>query len=185
VHRDLRLFACYARAFRSAGENDLTPGEISSAGIQGVTIGSTGLGRLDEGVNGMETSEIADRVMYGRSSLLGAIAWMFGLSFILTILLGWIPVVGPFLGPTLGGYVGGRRAGTAGRALLAALIPALLLSVMILGIGALAATFSHLPIVGAVGTVIAGAIGVILFVHNLLLFLAALIGGIVRQSQAR
>jgi hypothetical protein len=110
--------------------------------------------------------------------------WMFGLSFILTLLLSWIPLIGPFIGPVLGGYVGGRRAGTAGRALVAAVIPAILLSLLILVIGGLAAALSHIPIVGAVGTVIAGAVGFILFVHNLVLFISAFVGGIVRQSQA-
>jgi len=132
----------------------------------------------------METSGILGNVMYGRSSLFGAMSWMFGLSLFLTLLLSWIPLVGPFIGPVLGGYVGGRRAGTAGRALVAAVIPALLMTVMIFVIGGLAAALSHLPVVGAVGTVIAGAVGLILFVHNLLLFVSALVGGMVRQSQA-
>jgi len=132
----------------------------------------------------METNDIARSMMYGRSSLLGAMGWMFGLSFLLTLILSWIPLIGPFIGPVVGGYIGGRRAGSAGRALLAALIPAVLLSILILVFGGLAAVLSHLPIVGAVATVVAGAVGIVLFVHNVLLFVSALVGGIVRQSQS-
>jgi len=51
-------------------------------------------------------------------SIGGAVAWILGLS----IMLGWLPIVGPFLA----GWVGGRRLRDARRALLAALIPAAL-----------------------------------------------------------
>jgi hypothetical protein len=95
----------------------------------------------------------------------------------------WIPIVGPFIGPIVGGYVGGRRAGTVGRAFLAAILPAILLSGLILGAGALASAHTQTPIVGALAAVIAGAAGIIIFIHNLLLFVAALVGGLTRQMQ--
>jgi hypothetical protein len=132
-------------------------------------------------VNIMEIREFNNKLVYGRSSFLGAMAWMFGLSFLLTLLLGWIPIVGPFLGPVIGGYVGGSRAGTALRALGAAILPAILLSILLFGLAALAAGLSHLQVVGAIAAIVASAISLIVIIHNLLLFLAALAGGLVRQ----
>ena len=131
----------------------------------------------------VEPRQVAERLLHGRSSIVGAMAWMFGLSFVLTFALGWIPVVGPFIGPVIGGYFGGRRAGTAGRALIAAVLPAALLSLVIFGIGAIAASLADEPIVGAIAAIIATAVWVIVIIHNLLLFLTALIGGLVRQIE--
>ena len=130
-----------------------------------------------------QPNQVAENMLHGRSSLVGAMTWIFGLSFVLTLVLGWVPIVGPFIGPIVGGYFGGRRAGSIGRALLAAILPALLLSLFILGIGAIAAMFIDQPIVGAVAAIIAGALWVILIIHNFLLFLSALIGGLVRQVE--
>ena len=140
------------------------------------------------GGNTMRRDVTADYVaqyhqLHGRSSIVGAMAWMFGLSFLLTFVLGWIPIVGPFIGPVAGGYMGGRRAGSIGRALLAAILPAVLLSLFILGLGAIAAALVDRPVVGAIAAIIAGALWVILIIHNLLLFLSALIGGLVRQME--
>jgi len=131
----------------------------------------------------VQPKEVAGRVLHGRSSIIGAMMWMCGLSFLLTFVLGWIPIVGPFIGPVVGGYMGGRRAGSIGRALLAAMLPAVLLSLFILGIGAIAAMLADQPVVGAIAAVIAGALWVVLVIHNFLLFLFALIGGLVRQVE--
>ena len=133
----------------------------------------------------MEPKQAAEQVLLGRSSLLGAMAWMFGLSFVLTLLLGWVPVVGPFIGPVVGGFIGGSRAGSPGRALMAALLPALMLTMLILAVGLLAAAIAKIPIVGAVAAVIAGALGVILVVQDLMLFGASFAGGLARQFQDR
>jgi hypothetical protein len=131
----------------------------------------------------VQPKQVAESVLHGRSSIIGAMTWMFGLSFLLTLMLGWIPLVGPFIGPVVGGYMGGRRAGRLGRALLAAILPAVLLSLCILGIGAIAATLADRPVVGAIAAIIAGALWVILIIHNFLLFLSALIGGLLRQVE--
>jgi hypothetical protein len=133
----------------------------------------------------VQPGQMADQVWRGRSGIWGAMAWMFGLSLLLTFVLGWIPFVGPFIGPAVGGFVGGRRAGTSGRALVAAVLPAVLLSLLILAVGWVAAALADYPIVGAIGIIIAGALGVFLVVHNLLLFLAALVGGWLRQSEGK
>lgn len=131
----------------------------------------------------MEAAEFTNKVVYGRSSLFGAMSWMFGISFLLTLVLGWIPIVGPFIGPVIGGYIGGSRAGTAFRAATAAIIPATLLTILLFGIAALAAALSHLPYVGPLAAIIAGGIGIIIFIHDMLLFLAAVAGGLVRQMR--
>jgi hypothetical protein len=130
-----------------------------------------------------QPGQVAESVLHGRSSIIGAMTLMFGLSFLLTFVLGWVPVVGPFIGPVVGGYMGGRRAGSIGRALLAAIFPAVLLSFFILGIGAIAAALADQPVVGALAAILAGALWVILIIHNFLLFLSALIGGLVRQVE--
>lgn len=49
-----------------------------------------------------------------------ALVWM----FVLSILLFWLPL----LGPIIAGFVGGRKAGTLGNAILAALLPGFLIS---------------------------------------------------------
>jgi hypothetical protein len=131
----------------------------------------------------VQPQQVADSVLHGRSSIIGAMAWMFGLSLLLTFVLGWVPIVGPFIGPVVGGYLGGRRAGSIGRALLAALLPAMMLSLCILGLGAIAATLADRPVVGTIAAIIAGALWLILIIHNFLLFLSALVGGLVRQME--
>lgn len=56
-------------------------------------------------------------------SLVSAMNWMGCLS----LLLFWLPVVGPFVA----GFLGGRRAGTIGRAIAAVFLPAVLTGLMI------------------------------------------------------
>ena len=48
-----------------------------------------------------------------------AIFWM----FVLSVLLFWLP----FIGPLIAGFIGGRRAGTVNNAVLAALVPGLII----------------------------------------------------------
>lgn len=130
-----------------------------------------------------EPKEMAGRMLHGHSSIVGAMLWMFAVSVLLTFALGWVPLLGPFIGPAVGGYIGGRRAGSITRAMLAAMLPALLLSILILGIGVVAAALADLPVLGVVASVVAGAVVLILIIHNLVLFLSALIGGLVRKSE--
>lgn len=123
------------------------------------------------------------KVLEGQSSVPGAMLWMFGLSFLLTLFLGWIPVVGLAIGPCIGGYVGGRRAGTPGRAFMASLLPAVLLSALILLMGVIASGLTQVPVIGAVAAVLAGLMGIGLVIQNAALMVAAIIGGWVRQSE--
>ncbi len=130
-----------------------------------------------------EASAVHDSLVRGRSSVFGAMLWMLGLSFLGTLVLGWIPVVGPYLGPLLGGYVGGRRAGGPGRAILAAILPALILFGLIVALGAAAGGWVGVPVLGAAAAVFAGAATFIALMHNGALFLAALVGGLLAQSE--
>ena len=66
-----------------------------------------------------------------------ALLWMVGLS----ILLFWLPTVGPLVA----GFVGGKKAGGVGPALVAAIIPAVLVAALIFLLG----TLVSLPVIGA------------------------------------
>lgn len=66
--------------------------------------------------------------MFDQRGVLPAAVWM----FLLSLLLGWIP----FLGPAVAGLVGGLQAGGVGSALLAAVIPALLTTAFVWLLGA-------------------------------------------------
>jgi len=123
-----------------------------------------------------------DNVLRGRSSLFGAMLWMLCLSFLLTLLLSWVPFVGPFIGPILGGYVGGKRAGGPGRALLAAILPAVLVFAIFLALGAAGAVFSGIPLVGPLLALLGGAAGFLAVGHNAALVVAALVGGLAAHS---
>ena len=73
-----------------------------------------------------------------QGSISSAVLWM----TVLSLLLFWLPVVGPFIA----GFIGGRKAGTAGNAIIAVFVPAILAAVlMFLGISVL----SGMPLIGA------------------------------------
>jgi hypothetical protein len=98
----------------------------------------------------------------GRGSL-----WLAALvMFVLSLLLGWIPV----LGSLAAGFVGGWLAKSVGTAVMAALVPAIVIALLILLVGS---AFS-LPLIGAL--VGAGAL-VILGIVGLPLIIGAAIGG--------
>lgn len=120
-------------------------------------------------------------VLEGRSSVVGGMLWMLGLSFLGTLLLGWIPVVGPFVGPVVGGYVGGRRIGTPGGAVLAAILPAILLGVLILALGAVASVFAGMPVIGGAAALLAGMAGLVVVLNSVAMIVAAAVGGATRD----
>lgn len=86
--------------------------------------------------------------------------------FVLSLLLGWIPVIGSLVA----GAIGGTLAKSVGRAVLAALVPAIAVALLIL----LVSSAFALPLIGAL--VGAGAL-VILAVVGLPLIIGAAIGG--------
>ena len=106
------------------------------------------------------------RVSAERGSVGSATLWMVGLS----ILLFWIPTVGPLIA----GFVGGRKAGGIGAAVVAAIIPAILVSVLLFVL----AILIDLPIIGAL--VGAGLFFVILF-ESVPLLIGAVLGGAVNE----
>lgn len=110
----------------------------------------------------------ATRTIKPRASFLKASLWMIGLS----ILLFWLPI----LGPVVAGLVGGYFAGTVGRAILASLMPAVVLAVLILLVG----TAFDLPVVGALAS---GAIGLVILFGDVPLVLAAIVGAVVSQRR--
>ena len=95
-------------------------------------------------------------------SIGSATLWM----VVLSVLLFWLPT----LGPLIAGFVGGRRAGGVGNALGAAVIPAVIVSALIFLVGAI----FDLPIIGGlVGT----GILVVILIQSLPLLIGAIGGG--------
>ncbi len=93
-----------------------------------------------------------------------AILWM----FLLSVLLFWLPI----LGPLIAGFVGGRKAGSVGNAILAVVLPAIAFGVVLF---LFASVLTALPIVGFA----AGAGGVVLaLAHVGPLLIGAIIGAI-------
>lgn len=100
-----------------------------------------------------------------KGSVLAGLLWM----ILLSILLCWLP----FVGPLLAGVVGGKKAGGVGNALLSVLLPAIALGLVLF---ALAATLTGIPVMGAV----AAAGGFVLAVSQAgPLVLGAVIGGLI------
>lgn len=89
---------------------------------------------------------------------------------VITLLLFFLPLINGLVG----GFVGGYKVGTVGRALLAAILPAI---VAALGLWIIFTVF-HLPIIGLVaGT----AVGILIALSDLGIFVGAIIGGAVRK----
>ena len=102
--------------------------------------------------------------MKKEGSIIGGMFWMFFIS----LLLFWLPVIGPFIA----GLVGGKKSGGVGNALTAVFLPGIIFGIILF---ALASSISGLPLIGAV----AGAGGFILsLVHIGPLLVGAIIGGI-------
>lgn len=73
-----------------------------------------------------------------QGSIASAVIWM----TILSLLLFWLPVIGPLIA----GFVGGRKAGSVGGAIIAAFLPAIIAgALMFFGISLL----SGMPLIGA------------------------------------
>ena len=98
-----------------------------------------------------------------KGSIGAAIGWM----FIISILLFWLPV----LGPLIAGFVGGKKAGGVGAAIVAVFLPGIVFFVVLF---LLAASLVGIPLIG----IAAGAGGLMLSViHVGPLLIGAIIGG--------
>jgi hypothetical protein len=87
----------------------------------------------------------------------------------LSVLLGWLPVVGAFLA----GFIGGRKSGGVGNAIAAVFLPGILVAGLLFYFGA---GLTGIPLLGA----IAGTGGLILcLIHAGPLLLGAIIGGLI------
>jgi hypothetical protein len=99
-------------------------------------------------------------------------AWL--IMFVLSLLLGWLP----FIGPAIAGWVGGMQAGSTGSALVAAIIPAVILTAFLWLIG-IVLDFALLATLLGIG------LFMVLVVGALPLLVGAWIGGAMSESRAR
>jgi hypothetical protein len=96
-------------------------------------------------------------------SILSGIFWMFLISF----LLFWLPVIGPFIA----GLVGGKKSGSIVNALVAVFLPAIVFGALLF---VFASVLTGFPLIGAM----AGAGGFILAIAHIgPLLVGAVIGG--------
>lgn len=99
-----------------------------------------------------------------KGSVLAGFFWM----IVISILLFWVPTVGPLIA----GIVGGKKAGGVGNAILAALLPAILLGVFLFFF---ASVLAGAPLIG----IVAGAGAFVLVASNVVpLLIGAVIGGV-------
>jgi len=85
-----------------------------------------------------------------------------------TVLLFWLP----FIGPLIAGFVGGKKSGGLGNSIIAVFVPAIIMAVLLF---TFATTLTGAPLIGF----IAGSGGFVLVVSNVgPLLLGAIIGAI-------
>ena len=102
--------------------------------------------------------------MERKGSIISGMIWM----FVISLLLFWLPV----LGPLLAGIVGGKKAGGIAAAMTAVFLPGLLFGGLLF---ILATSITGIPLIG----VVAGAGGLLLaLAHVGPLLLGAVIGGL-------
>lgn len=99
-----------------------------------------------------------------KGSILLGMIWM----FVISLLLIWLPA----LGPLIAGIVGGKTAGGVFRGFAAALLPGVLLAIFLFLFGS---AFTGLPVIGAV---LAGSSILLYLIYIPVLLIGALIGGL-------
>jgi hypothetical protein len=97
-------------------------------------------------------------------------AWLW--MFILALLLGWLP----FIGPAVAGFVGGLQAGEVGSALVAAIIPSLIVAGLVFLFGSVLA----LPVIGAL---VGAGVFMVLLLGTIPLLLGAWLGGMMAANR--
>lgn len=103
-----------------------------------------------------------------KGSLTMATIWM----IVISLILFWLPVMGPLLA----GLAGGRVAGTAGRGILAAILPALLLCLLLMALS------SSAPLIGAIVSI---SLFLVIMLQSLPLLIGAVLGGISAANARR
>jgi hypothetical protein len=105
--------------------------------------------------------------MEKRSSIVGAMLWM----LVISLLLFWLPLIGPFVG----GLVGGKKAGSVGRGLAACFLPALIFAGFVFVVLAL----GGLPLSGLIlGSLVGGATALTILVEGFAMVCGAIVGGV-------
>ncbi len=94
------------------------------------------------------------------------------LMLVLSVVLAWLPL----LGPLVAGVIGGYYCGTVGRALLTVLFPAIILGVFVW-------FMSHMLDNAIAGFLFAVGGVVLVLVHEFGLILGALLGGLIAQRR--
>jgi len=93
--------------------------------------------------------------------------------FLISILLFWLPIIGPLIA----GLVGGRKAGGLGPAMLAVFLPAIICAILFFSFGTV---LTGLPLIGS----LAGAGGLVLSLVGIgPLLLGAVIGGLIPPAK--
>lgn len=101
-----------------------------------------------------------------QSSLFAAMLWM----IVISLLLFWLPLLGPFIG----GLVGGKKAGSVKRGLAACFLPALIFAVFV----AIVMAIGGLPLSGLVlGGIIGGTTALTILFEAFSLVCGAIVGG--------
>jgi len=115
----------------------------------------------------IKEDEMAENINVTISKPKGSVVGAMFIMFFVSLLLFWLPI----LGPLIAGIAGGRKAGGVGGAFLAVILPGLILGGLMF---VLASTISGLPLIGA----LAGAGAFMLsLAHVGPLLLGAIIGG--------
>lgn len=99
-----------------------------------------------------------------QGSIVMAMIWM----AVISLLLFWLPLIGPLLA----GFVGGRTAGSAGRGFVAAILPGAVLCFILFAFGT---ALIGLPVIGAIAS---ASLFLLIVIQSLPLLAGALIGGL-------
>jgi hypothetical protein len=100
-----------------------------------------------------------------KGSVSSGMTWM----FVISVLLFWLPVVGPLIA----GIVGGKKAGDVGAAILAVFLPVIVTGVALTVFGS---AFTGIPLLGAV---LGLGVSAVLLLHVGPLLVGAIIGGLI------